>query len=100
MFINVSLLFMFIIIKNNEKSIHYNKSLRFFDITSKLKIEIVVYNIELISDESYLCIFNWSQNFLSIFSKLLSKNCVSHNITFIKNNIDNYRNKFFKFINQ
>ena len=58
MSINVSLLFMFIIIKNREKSIYDNEIFRFFDVMSKLKIKIIVNNIELIFDESYLCIFN------------------------------------------
>ena len=58
MFIDVNLLFIFTIIKNNEKNIYYNEIFRFFNITSKLKIEIVVYNIELIFNENYFCIFN------------------------------------------
>ena len=100
MFVDIDLLFMFIIIKNREKSIYDNKILRFFNVSSKFKVKIVIYNIELIFNKSYLCIFNWSQDLLNIFSKLFSRNCVSYNITLMKNNIDNYRNKLFEFINQ
>ena len=49
---------MFMIIKNREKSIYYNEILKFFEVTSKFKIKIVIYNIELIFDESYFYIFN------------------------------------------
>ena len=96
----VNLLFIFIIIKNREKSIYNNEILKFLDVTSKLKIKIVINNVELIFNKSYLCILNWFQDFLSIFSRFSSKNCVLYNITLIKNNIDNYRNKLFEPINQ
>ena len=97
---DISLSFMFTIIKNREKSIYDNEILRFLDVTSKLKVKIVIYNIKLIFNESHFYIFNWFQDLLSIFSRFSSKNCVSHDITLIKNSIDNYRNRFFEFINQ
>ena len=49
---------MFIIIKNREKSIYDNEIFKFLNVTSKFKIKIVIYNIELIFDESHLYIFN------------------------------------------
>ena len=58
MSVGVSLSFMFIIIKNREKSIYDNKIFKFLNVTSKLKIKIIVNNIELISDKSHFCIFN------------------------------------------
>ena len=100
MFIDVNLLFTFIIIKNREKSFHYNEIFRFLNVTSKFKVKIVIYNIKLIFNENSFCIFNWFQDLLNMFLRLSSRNCVSHNITFMKNNIDNYRNKLFEFINQ
>ena len=99
MFADINSLFMFTIIKNREKSIYDNEILKFFNVSSKFKIKIVIYNIELIFNESYFYIFSWSQNLLNIFPRLSSRNCVSHNITLMKNDIDNYRNKLFKFIN-
>ena len=54
----VNLLFIFIIIKNREKSIYNNEILKFLDVTSKLKIKIVINNVELIFNKSYLCILN------------------------------------------
>ena len=99
MLININSLFIFIIIKNNEKNIHYNEIFKFLNITSKFKIKIIIYNIELIFNENHIYIFNWFQDFLNIFSKFLSSDCVTYRITLIKNNIDNYHNKFFKLIN-
>ena len=58
MSVNVNSLFMFIIIKNREKNIYDNEILRFFDVTSKLKVKIIINNIELIFNESHFCIFN------------------------------------------
>ena len=58
MLARVNSLFIFIIIKNNEKNIYYNEIFRFFNITLKFKIKIVIYNIELIFNENYIYIFN------------------------------------------
>ena len=58
MSVSVDSLFIFIIIKNREKSIYDNEILKFLDVSSKFKIKIIIYNVELIFDESHLCIFN------------------------------------------
>ena len=55
---NIDLLFMFTVIKNREKNIYYNEIFKFFNVTSKLKIKIVIYNLELIFNENYFYIFN------------------------------------------
>ena len=54
----VNLSFIFIIIKNYKKSIYYNEIFKFFDIITKLKIKIIIYDIKLIFNENHLYIFN------------------------------------------
>ena len=49
---------MCIVIKNRKKSIYCHEILKFFNITLKFEIKIVVYNIKLISNENYFYIFN------------------------------------------
>ena len=58
MFARVNSLFMFIIIKYREKNIYRNEIFKLFNITLKLKIKIIIYNVELILDKNHIYIFN------------------------------------------
>ena len=50
--------FIFIIIKCYKKNIYRNEILKFLNITSKLKIKTIIYDIELILNKNHTCILN------------------------------------------
>ena len=57
-FININLLFMFIIIQVRKKRVYYYNIFKFFNVIFKFKVEIVINNIKLIFGKYYICIYN------------------------------------------
>ena len=98
-FINIYLLFIFAFVEKCKKCINYRFVFRLFNVSLKFQIDIVINNVELIFNYRQIYIFYRSKNFLNIFSRFSTRNCVTHCVSFIKNDVDYYYNRFFKFDN-
>ena len=98
-FINIYSLFVFTFVEKYKKYINRYFVIRLFNILSKFQIDIVINNIELIFDCRQICIFYRSKNLLNIFSRFSMRNCVIYCVSFTKNDVYNYRNRFFEFNN-
>ena len=98
MFINISLLFIFVIIQIRKKRVYYYNIFKLLNVTPKFKIEIVINNVKLIFNKYYIYIFSWFENFLGVFTRFSLRIYITYNIVFIKDSIDCYCGKLFKFI--
>ena len=91
---------MFKIIEIEKKILKNNVIFETSNVAPQFEIEIIINNVELISDVHEFDILENSKNTLNIFSRFSTINNISKNISFFKKRVDNNVDKRFEIMNK